>query len=64
MTDTTPDRPEIDDCCPRSGSYPGDTPTCGVFQGDTICTRPEGHAGPHTACHVAQHQIETWDDTS
>jgi len=64
MTDTTLDDPDIQDCCPRADAYPGDTPTCNASNGGVSCTRPVGHAGPHTACNVARHQIETWTDTS
>ena len=26
-----------------------------------LCTRPNGHDGPHSACSVASHPIEVWE---
>jgi hypothetical protein len=56
------DLAEDETCCPRDPAFPADTDTCGAFTDEFICTRPEGHAGPHTACHVAQHRVHTWTE--
>jgi len=29
-----------------------------------LCSRPSGHDGPHSACNVSQHPIETWGGES
>jgi hypothetical protein len=36
---------------------------CGAdSQTGLICTKPKGHRGPHVACGVKYHAIETWDN--
>jgi hypothetical protein len=41
--------PDVDDCLAEGPN------------GD-LCTRPEGHDGPHTACNVVEHPGTTWSD--
>jgi len=39
-----------------------DQPNCGAESpSGSLCTRPEGHDGSHSACSVAQHPVEVWE---
>lgn len=41
---------------------PHDEPRCQVAEHAKICTRPDGHPGPHVACGTRDCQVKVWDD--
>lgn len=58
--------------CPMEGETTADVDRCQAErhlperrggQGFTvICSRPEGHDGPHAACSVTEHPTEVWGE--
>lgn len=30
-------------------------------ESDFLCSKPEGHNGPHAACNVVEHPVATWE---
>lgn len=48
-------------CTLKHNWDPGVEP-CGEISDDGLgCTKPEEHLGPHSACSVISHPVETWE---
>lgn len=48
--------------CPMQGETPADEERCmDEKEQGVICSKPDGHDGPHAACNVAEHPMEVWE---
>lgn len=48
--------------CPMEGETDAAVQRCNADSPNgAMCTRPDGHDGPHTACNVLEHPTETWE---
>lgn len=47
--------------CPMRGETDASADRCSEDgPNGCVCTRPDGHDGPHTACNVIEHPSEVW----
>lgn len=52
--------------CPFEGDTPASESRCSASTSTEdrsrwLCTRPEGHDGPHSACLPNEHPVHTWE---
>lgn len=49
--------------CILKGDHRGEGGLCNEkSDGGNLCSKPQGHDGPHSACTTAVHPVETWGE--